>query len=102
LRVRNDIYFLQTAVNVTEFQRLKGLFIQKWTNKTAGVDLFLEYFQREWLDRNSNWFEGFQEGGISTNNGLESNNRWIKEDFTFREKLPMNQFLPCILRMVET
>ena len=54
------------------------------------------------MDSNSNWFEGFQEGGISTNNGLESNNRWIKEDFTFREKLPMNQFLPCILRMVET
>ena len=100
-KIKSDIYFLQTAVNEPEFNRLKGLLIQKWRNKSEGVDLFLDYFQREWLDKNCNWFEGFQESGISANNGLESNNRWIKEDFTFRERLPMNQFLPCLLRMVE-
>ena len=37
----------------------------------------------------------------STNNGLESTNAQIKKSHTFGERMPMNLFLSCMLKMVE-
>ena len=53
-----------------------------------------------WIDKNSNWFEGAGPGVPSTNNALESINNDIKNSFTFRARLPMNEFLELCLRLV--
>ena len=53
-----------------------------------------------WIDKNSNWFESAGPGVPSTNNALESINNDIKNSFTFRARLPMNEFLELCLRLV--
>lgn len=47
----------------------------------------------QWLQKNSNWYEGVAIGYSSTNNGLESTNAVIKTEHTLRERLPVGQFL---------
>jgi hypothetical protein len=37
------------------------------------------YFYQQWITKNFNWFEGAYQGIPSTDNGLKSNNKWIKE-----------------------
>ena len=36
----------------------------------------------------------------NTNNGLESTNNDLKNSFTYRDRLPMNEFLQLTLKMV--
>jgi hypothetical protein len=52
----------------------------QWSHKNdSGVDTFIDYFYQQWIAKNFNWFEGAYQGKTSTDNGLESNNKWIKE-----------------------
>ena len=54
------------------------MFFLKWEEEPKIKD-FLAHFKREWIDKNSGWYEGFCEGNIpSTDNGLESLNGKIK------------------------
>ena len=64
------------------------------------VNLFLIYFETNWIRQNSNWFEGAAPGYPSSNNALEGTNNDIKDSFTFRERLPMNEFLELLLKIV--
>ena len=59
------------------------------------VKKFSEYFDEQWLKKNSKWYEGAAAVKLpSTNNGLEATNRVIKAENTLRERrLPIGQFL---------
>ena len=47
------------------------------------------------------WYEGFVIGALATNNGLEAINRTIKDNYTFRDRLPFRQFLTKSTEIVE-
>ena len=66
--------------------------------------VFIAYFKKEWVDQNSNWFEGYNHpnnvGAPSTNNGNEPLNATIKTSETLRARLAMNPFLSCIMTLI--
>jgi hypothetical protein len=64
--------------------------IRRFFEKT--IDDFLAYFKREKLEATQNWYETVAMCVPSTSNGIESNNRNIKEDDTFRERWPLGRF----------
>ena len=59
----------------------------------------MKYFQKEWHNKNKNWYEG---ASLSTNNGLESINRVIKDEYTLRERLPLPRFCYLLMEIVES
>ncbi|CAF4632468.1 unnamed protein product [Rotaria sp. Silwood2] len=92
-----DIEMLQLSNSTPVFQLASTLFMKKWKmnnkqNNQAILD-FLNYFDNEWLQLNCGWYEGIQMYVPSTNNALESTNRTIKDDGTFRERHVLSRFL---------
>ena len=49
-----------------------------------GTQTFLDYFKHQWVERNFGWYEGYAPEVPSTNNGLESFNRYVKGDNILR------------------
>jgi len=69
------------------------LFIDKWSKTTdTEVKECVDYFITHWIRSNNSWYEGIAVGHPSTNNGLEATNAVIKQEHTFRERLPVGQF----------
>lgn len=60
----------------------------------------MQYFQKEWLESHCNWYEGAAIYNPSTNNALESHNAVIKRSITMRKRLPLNQLLTCISKLM--
>lgn len=54
------------------------------------------------MHHNRNWFEGFGRHVPSTNNGLESFNRLIKDEYTLRERMDLGRFRVALFDMVNT
>jgi hypothetical protein len=94
----NDVDALQLAQSKRIFTKASNLFIKKWTK--AQPD-FVEYFRREWLTSHDAWYEGVQHFTPSTNNALEATNRVIKDENTFRERLPLSRFKELVFEIVE-
>ncbi|CAF1507876.1 unnamed protein product [Adineta ricciae] len=93
-----DIDVLQLAQSDRIFAKASNLFIKKWNKKQP---TFIEYFENEWLTLHRGWYEGIQHLTPSTNNGLESSNRVIKDENTFRERLPLSRFKILTFEIVE-
>ena len=74
--IQEDIDKLQKVSSQELFEKATYLFFEKWNNKE---DSFLRYFEAEWINANSNWYEGFQHFTPSTNNCLESCNKVVKD-----------------------
>ncbi|CAF3862535.1 unnamed protein product [Rotaria sp. Silwood1] len=92
-----DIEMVQLCNSSTLFKLATTLFMKKWNynnkEKNQSVLDFLQYFDDEWLKSNSGWYEGIRLYTPSTNNALESTNRTIKDDGTFRERHMLSRFL---------
>lgn len=63
-------------------------------------------FDNLWTTSNQNisirgMDEGLAPGCPSTNNGLESINSVIKEEGTYRERVPLRQYFGCILKLLQ-
>jgi hypothetical protein len=97
-RVLEDIEKLQKVSSQELFGKATNLFFEKWNTKE---DSFLLYFEAEWINSNSNWYEGFRHFTPSTNNCLESSNKVIKDEDTLRERMPMGRFKVVVFEMVE-
>ncbi|CAF1379390.1 unnamed protein product [Adineta ricciae] len=93
-----DIDMLQLAQSDKIFRKASGLFVKKWSKKQPE---FIQYFENEWLNTHNGWYEGIRHLTPSTNNALESNNRVIKDENTFRERLPLSRFKILTLEIVE-
>lgn len=97
--IKDDVNQLQLAPSKAAFEKACECFIKKW--RVLESD-FCDYFERIWLDRNCNWYEGVQQFTPSTNNALEAFNSVIKRDFTFRKKLHFGDFTNVMRKIINT
>ena len=96
-----DIHLIQLAHSSQAFQLMCSQFIKKWKSiKDKDINTFIAYMERSWIEKNNNWFEGAAPGLPSSNNALEATNLDIKDSFTFRERLSMEQFFPLLFRII--
>ena len=65
-----------------------------WIRKTVNAQTNKKTFHNK-------WYEGeHKQGQPSNNNGLESNNRFVKEKFTLRERMAISRYLENSFDMV--
>lgn len=95
--ILDDIRKAQLAPNKNTFMMMTQLLCEKWS---ASEPEFVEYFKKEWLGSHCNWFEGVANYTPSTNNALESHNAVIKRTVTLKRRLPLNQFLSCMCKLL--
>jgi len=69
-----------------------SLLLTKWRSD-PDLFLFSNYFKQTWLFDLKFWYEGAALGCPSTNNGLESLNAKIKQQYTWRNRLCLSKFL---------
>jgi hypothetical protein len=85
-QIKQDIYTLQLCDSEEIFNAAYMLFKKKWLKKSKAVDEFInEYFDKVWIQQHPGWYESFAPGIPGTNNGLESNNGFIKEQSTLKK-----------------
>lgn len=94
--INGDIKKMQLAPDKATFKMMADLFCDKWISVETE---FVNYFKKQWLGIHCNWYEGAAEYCPSTNNAQESYNAIIKKKVTMRKRLPMGQFLACMLKM---
>lgn len=92
-----DLQKLQVAKSKEIFNVAVHLFMEKWRQES--VDL-VNYFETQWVLKNSGWYESFASPMPSTNNALESTNRVIKDEGTMRERLDLSKFRTIIFDIV--
>ena len=89
------------------------MFNIKWRGKDSiAINDFLDYFEKVWIRETVNtqtnkktchnkWYEGaHKQGEPSSNNGLESINRVVKDKFTLRERMAISRYLENSFDMV--
>ncbi len=96
--ILDDLAILQSARSASLFEQLGDHFLQKYkSDETSSPEVltWIESFEKEWLTAHSAWFEGFSPFA-SHNNGLEAYNWKIKDEGTFRDRLPLLAFFEAI------
>lgn len=73
------------------------MFCTKW--KAIEAD-FVAYFEAQWLGIHCNWFEGAAVHAPPTNYALEAVNGVIKRKVTLRKRLPMNQLVSSMVKLI--
>jgi hypothetical protein len=93
---------LQSTANVSQKLEKELEAASKSKEQNITILEFSDYFEDFWSLRHPGWYEGHCPHIYvpSTNNALESTNRYIKENGTFRERMPMNKFLEYLLDQV--
>lgn len=85
------------ASSLASFNKGQDLFKTKSLQKyQSTVNIFIKYFEKEWIQRYEGWYKGYALLYPSTNNGLESSNRKINDDGTFHKRVPISEFLNII------
>lgn len=92
-----DLQKLQVAKSCEHFQIALQLFMEKWRKESVEL---IDYFEKQWVLKNSNWYEAFASPMASTNNALESTNRTIKDEHTLRERMDLSKFRTTLFDMV--
>lgn len=95
--IKEDISLLQQAPDKKLFSFMAKMFCAKWR---PNEPKFIEYFEAQWLGVHCNWFEGAAVYTPSTNNAQESVNNVIKMKVTLRKRLPMNQFMASMMKLI--
>ena len=93
--IKQDICSLQLSESEAVFDAAYKLFKDKWLKVNSNkipTKKFFDYFESEWIQKHPGWYEGFAPGVPSTNNGLESTNRVIKDAGRYRVKLSLGRF----------
>jgi hypothetical protein len=92
-------YVLGLSFTDDVFHKGMTLLLAKWRSDPDLV-FFSNYFEQTWLFDLKYWYEGAAIGYPSTNNGLESLNNKIKQQYTLRNKLPLSKFLATMATML--
>jgi hypothetical protein len=83
--------------------QLFQLFFAKYRNhQNTHIAKFLEYFDAKWVKELPGWYGGYAPGVPVTNNALEATNNVIKNEQTFRERMPLSDFLDLMFNIVKT
>ena len=96
-----DLSNIQLSPNAEIFEKLGKLFSQKYLDIDEFHTTALEHFQN-YFSQTKHWYEGYALGFPSTNNGLEAINAVVKRNHTFGERMPLNCFLDCSKKMIES
>ncbi|CAF1550482.1 unnamed protein product, partial [Rotaria sordida] len=97
--IERDISTLQLSFNDNIFQKGSSLLLTKWKSDPE-LFMFANYFEQTWLLDLKFWYEGAAIGYPLTNNGLESLNNRIKQQYTLRNKLPLPKFISTMDTML--
>lgn len=95
--IKSDIRCLQLIHDKDLFDLGWKLLAEKWADREPE---FIAYFEKVYINSNSNWYEGVSDRTPKTNNCLEVFNRLMKQQQTMNLRLPLNQFLPKALLIV--
>lgn len=95
--IMNDILTLHYSWSEEMFLHCVRLFLDKWMKVSP---LFVDYFEKNWVEKNVNWYEAAGLGTPSTNNALESFNGEIKKRATLRKRLPLGQFMNVLVNQI--
>ena len=59
------------------------------------MDLFFSYFREQWGPSSHvcNWYEGAHPYHMGNNQGIESRNLAVRDDFSYRDQLIITQFV---------
>lgn len=95
--IKNDVNILEQCQTKQIFKHALDLFISKW--QTSEPE-FIEYFKKEWINKNPNWFACANLKAPNTNNATEGMNLTFKRDHTLRERQPMTQFAKTFIDMI--
>lgn len=66
--------------------------LESWPEIKCNNDSFANYFRDQWINKLPFWFES-STPFCTTNNGLESHNRYIKHHHLFGERKLLGPFL---------
>ena len=88
-----DLVQIQALPNEKMFLKFSKIFSHKW-------DHILSNLSTDYFSKNKNWYEAAAPELPSTNNGLESFNRTVKDDYTLRERLPFAIFKEKMVDMM--
>ena len=107
-KIIEDVHFLQwSALNEKSFRTVFRLLVSKHSypnrpNLHIAVQAFFDYMQTTWIESDEfRWYEGAHPFAPGHNNSLEGVNKSIKENQTFRLKLPMGELFMVTLRLVK-
>jgi hypothetical protein len=91
------------SIQIAFSKPLFNFIVEKFKTKWFKYEEFLNYFDNEWVQQNSLWFEGatFNLSMPSHNNGLEAENLVMKRDHTLRSRLPLDQYLSNATHMLK-
>lgn len=91
--IKSDIRKLRFAPNKPAFDTACSLFIEKWTSRET---VFIQYFKKTWINRNSNWFSGAHYRVPTTNNALEGYHSGLKMHQTYWRQKGIAEFKASI------
>lgn len=97
-KIKSDVNYLHLAPSEPAFSKACKLFVEKNRREKN----FCEYFQRIWVEKNCNWFEGIKHFTPSTNNGVEAFNSVLKRDYSYRRRLSVAAFTNLMTEIIET
>lgn len=95
----HDLDVLQVSKTQKIFDAALGLFMHKWREVSPEL---MNYFEKEWIQKNPNWYECYQEDTPANNCAMETFNRIVKDDHTLRERLEVGKFRVVLFNMIET
>lgn len=94
----HDVDMLQLSQSDEVFDKAAELLMDKWKPVN---EKFMEYFEKVWLIAHRYWYEGVAVNVPSTNNSVESTNRVVNDEHTFRERLDISRFRTVLFGMIE-
>ncbi|CAF0934688.1 unnamed protein product [Didymodactylos carnosus] len=97
--IDEELHILQLSFGDPVFFKEAALLLTKWRSDPDLV-IFSNNFETTWINDLRYWYEGAAMGVPSTNNGLESRNSKIKEQYALRVKLKLFSFLPTMQQML--
>lgn len=96
-KIKSDICTLQLCQSEDIFLKAAELFIKKYEVK---YNTFTMYFRQQHVNQFPNWYEGKAMFAPSTNNALESRNGKVKQLWTNHRRLPMNEMIVLVDKMI--
>lgn len=98
----HDLSIIQLSNSDIEFLYHCHLFILKWSSFSNKCELFCQKFKLKWVEKKPYWYEGSNPMHPSTNNGLESFNKYYKRYVTQHTKKSIKEVITNTMRYINT
>ncbi|RNA20938.1 hypothetical protein BpHYR1_015168 [Brachionus plicatilis] len=108
MRIISAIFFKK--IEIILFRKIKLVFKRHFYSNVDNCFLNVNFLffdtytskRSQWMSENTfGWYETYAQGCPSTNNGLESTNKVIKDEGTDRDRLSLNDFMKVMKDMLQ-